>query len=70
MDGGRPAVTVYEVPDDLAERSDLNCCIFDDKPTIEWAISIKNNRDRKFTDISNMERNLDCKYDVVISNRK
>ncbi len=66
LDGGRPTVTVYEVPDDLAERSDLNCRIFDDKPTIEWAIFIKNNRDRKFTGISSRECNLDCKYDVVI----
>lgn len=66
IDGGKPTVTVYEVPDDLAERSDLNCRIFDDKPTIEWAIFIKNNRDRKFTDFSSMECNLDCKYDVVI----
>ena len=66
IDGGIPTVTVYEVPDDLAERSDLNCRIFDDKPTIEWAIFIKNNRDRKFTDISSRECNLDCKFDVVI----
>ena len=57
---------MYEGPDDLAERPDLNCRIFDDKPTIEWAIFIKNNRDRKFTDISSRECNLDCKYDVVI----
>ena len=40
IDGGIPTVTVYEVPDDLAERPDLNCRIFDDKPTIEWAIFI------------------------------
>ena len=65
IDGGRPTVTVYEVPDDLAERSDLNCRIFDDKPTIEWAIFIKNNRDRKFTDFSSMECNLDCKIEYT-----
>lgn len=66
IDGGIPTVTVYDVPDNLTENSDLNCRIFDDKPTIEWAIFIKNNRDRKFTDISSRECNLDCKYDVVI----
>ena len=54
------------MPDDLTEKTDLNCRIFDEKPTIEWAIFIKNNRDRKFSDVSSLECNLDCKYDVVI----
>ena len=64
IDGGRPTITVYEVPDDLAEKPDLKCRIFDTKPSIEWAIFIKNNRDREFTDFSSMECNLDCKYDI------
>lgn len=66
IDGGSPVVMVYEVPDDLTEKTDLNCRIFDEKPTIEWAIFIKNNRDRRFSDVSSLECNLDCKYDVVI----
>lgn len=66
IDGGKPTVTVYELPDNFAEMSDLKCRIFDDNPTIEWAIFIKNNRDRKFRDISSMECNLDCKYDIVV----
>lgn len=61
-----PVVMVYEVPDDLTEKTDLNCRIFDEKPTIEWAIFIKNNRDRRFSNVSSLECNLDCKYDVVI----
>lgn len=66
IDGGIPTVTVYEIPDDLIEKSDLKCRVFDEKPTIEWAIFIKNNRDRKFSDFSSKECNLDCKYDVVV----
>lgn len=66
IDGGTPTVTVYEVPDDLVEIPDLNCRVFPDKPTIEWAIFINNNRDRKFQDVRNAECNFDCKYDVVV----
>lgn len=64
--GGTPTVTVYEAPDNLAEIDELNVRVFDDKPTIEWAIFIRNNRDRKFSDYESLECNLDCKYDVVI----
>ncbi|EET61988.1 hypothetical protein BRYFOR_06182 [Marvinbryantia formatexigens DSM 14469] len=66
IDGGIPTVTVYEIPENLVERADLNCRIFGDKPTVEWAVFIKNNRDRKFTDFRNPECNLDCKYDIVV----
>jgi len=66
IDGGIPTVTVYEVPDDLTKKEDLNCRVFEDKPTIEWAIFIKNNRDRKYVDYDSPECNLDCKYDVVV----
>lgn len=64
--GGIPTITIYEVPDNLVEIKDLNCRVFDDKPTIEWAIFIRNNQDRKFSDYANKECNLDCKYDVVV----
>lgn len=64
--GGRPVVTVYEVPDNLEEIRELRVRVFEEKPTIEWAIFIRNNRDRKFTDYENSECNLDCKYDVVV----
>ena len=45
---------------------ELSVRVFEEKPTIEWAIFIRNNRDRKFTDYENPECNLDCKYDVVV----
>ena len=66
IDGGIPTVTVYEVPDDLTEKEDLKYRVFADKPTIEWAIFIKDNRDRKFLEYDSPECNLDCKYDVVV----
>lgn len=65
IDGGSSVVTIYEVPDDLLRKADLKCRIFPDIPTIEWALFIKNNRDRKFKDVSSPECNLDNKYDVV-----
>lgn len=66
ISGGVPTVTVYEVPDNLVEISELNTRVFQDCPTIEWAIFIRNNRDRKFSDYKNPECNLDCKYDIVV----
>lgn len=66
IDGGNPVVTIYEVPDNLTEISELNCRVFGDNPTIEWAIFIKNNRDRNFMNFESLECNLDNKYDVVV----
>lgn len=63
---GEPTVTVFEIPDDLRTVGELRCKFFDEKPTVEWAIFIKNNRDRRFRDISSAECNTDCKYDVVV----
>lgn len=63
--GGIPTVTIFEVPDDLLEKRDINCRLFDEKPSIEWAVFINNNRNRKFADISSPECNTDNKYDVV-----
>lgn len=63
---GVPMVTVFEVPDTLTDIPELHCKVFESQPTLEWAIFVKNNRDRNFTDISNIECNTDCKYDVVV----
>lgn len=62
---GVPTVTVFDMPDDLAAIKELNCKIFAEQPTVEWAIFIKNNRDRYFRDISSAECNTDNKYDIV-----
>ena len=66
IDGGRPVITIFDFPDNLEELRDLNYKIFPDNPTIEWAVFIRNNRDKYFTDIFSPDCNLDCKYDIVI----
>ncbi len=66
LEGGTPTVTVYEVPDDLTEKEDLVCRVFPEKATIEWAVFVNNNRNRKFSEIDSLECNIDCKYDVVV----
>lgn len=66
IDGGCPVVTVYEAPDDLIDREELKCRVFSDKPTVEWAVFIRNNRDRNFKEIDSLDCNVDCKYDVVV----
>ncbi len=66
LDGGVPTVTIFEVPDDLTKNNALHCRVFLDKPTVEWAIFIKNNRDRRFQDITSLECNTDNKYDIVV----
>ena len=62
---GIPTVTVFEAPDDLLQLADLRCRVFGSRPDAEWALFVRNNRDRKFKDIANAECNQDCKYDVV-----
>lgn len=63
---GIPTVTVFEIPDDFTQIADLNCKFFDKGPTVEWAIFIKNNRDRRFRDFSSPDCNTDNKYDIVV----
>lgn len=66
INDGVPIVTIFEVPDDLVTKAELRCRVFDEKPSVEWAIFIRNNRDREFCDEASMECNLDSKYDVVV----
>ncbi len=66
LSGGNPVVTVFEIPNDLTDKPDLRCLVFDEKPSVPWAIFIKNNRDKNFKDIASPECNLDNKYDVVV----
>lgn len=64
--GGDPMVTVFEIPDNLTRLPELKCRVFEEKPSIEWAIFIRNNRERSFEDIESPECNHDNKYDVVV----
>jgi len=65
-EGGSPVVTIFEIPDELLSEGGLNCRVFSGMPSVEWAVFVKNNRDKKFEDISSPECNLDGKYDVVV----
>lgn len=65
-EGGNPVVTIFEIPDELLLEKGLNCRVFSDKPSVEWAVFVKNNRDKRFEDISSPECNLDGKYDIVV----
>lgn len=66
VSGGCPIVMAYEVPNNLVNLPDLHCRVFDDKPTMEWALFVKNNRDKSNKDIASPECNLDNKYDIVV----
>lgn len=65
-EGGIPTVTIFEIPDDLLYRYDLSCRVFEESPTVEWAVFVKNNRDKKFKDTDSPECNSDGKYDIVV----
>ena len=65
-EGGKPVVTIFEIPDELISDKNLTCKVFSEKPSVEWAVFVKNNRDKKFADISSPECNLDNKYDIVV----
>jgi len=62
--GGCPIVNVYEF-DESCLKGKLAVRIFD-KPDIDWAVFILNNRSRTFTDTDSPESNHDNKYDLVI----
>lgn len=64
--GGEAVVTVYEVDDDIMEKTELETKSFSMNPTIEWARFIVNNRSKTFDDVSSPECNIDAKYDVVL----
>jgi len=61
--GGKEAVSVFEF--DEAMLAVLSVREFE-KPCIDWAKFVMNNRDRGFNDIESSLCNLDAKYDIVI----
>ena len=63
--GGIPVVNVFEISDDFMENSGLNVKNFGSVPTEEWAVFVMNNRNKDFDDISCINCNHDCKYDIV-----
>ena len=63
--GGEPCITVFEMDEKQMEKAGLSIRRFDN-PSREWALFVINNRNRAFEDISNLECNLDNKYELVI----
>ena len=63
--GGNPAVTAFEVDDNILSLNNINVKNFGIKASKDWALFIRNNRDRFFQDINNPLCNIDNKYDIV-----
>ena len=63
--GGNQAVTAFEVDDNILSLNNIKVKNFGIKASKEWALFIRNNRDRFFKDINNPLCNIDNKYDIV-----
>lgn len=63
--GGYPCVTVFDFDESALIVTDINNRVFQ-TPTKDWALFVINNRNRNYQPISNLECNLDNKYDLVI----
>lgn len=64
--GGTSVVNVFEIDDSVFQTSGLNIKDFGTKTSEEWARFVRNNRDKSFSDFSDLECNFDNKYDIVI----
>ena len=64
--GGSPVVNTFEIQDDFRKMSDIKIKDFGIQTTEEWAKFVMNNRNRAFTDETNILCNKYNKYDIVI----
>lgn len=64
--GGEAVLNQYDIDEKSLMGKDLKIKNFGVKTSEEWARFVKNNRNRKFTDVSSPESNMDNKYDIVI----
>lgn len=64
--GGEAVLNQYNLDEKSLMGKDLKIKNFGVKTSEEWARFVKNNRNRKFTDVSSPESNMDNKYDIVI----
>ena len=64
--GGEAVINQYDLDENALTDRDLKIKNFGVKTSEEWARFVKNNRNRKFTDVSSPESNIDNKYDIVI----
>ena len=61
---GLPCITEFFLDDAALEDPRFNIKRFE-KPDIEWARFVVNNRNHTIHDLSVLESNTDCKYDIV-----
>lgn len=59
--GGEPIVNSYFFDEKNLKNPKLNIRVFD-KPSVEWALFVTNNRNK----ILSGEHNIDSKYDIVV----
>lgn len=64
--GGHPVLNKYELEDDFRQAESLNIKDFGIETSELWARFVRNNRNKKFTEINDPLCNLDNKYDIVI----
>ena len=64
--GGEAVINQYDLDENTLTNRDLKIKNFGVKTSEEWARFVKNNRNRKLTDVSSSESNIDNKYDIVI----
>ena len=62
--GGAPYVTSFEFDGKALKDDALNVKIFSEL-SVEWAMFVLNNRNRAYSNISDMNCNQDNKYDIV-----
>jgi len=61
---GDPCVTEFNFDDAMLKNANFNIKSFN-KPSLEWAKFVVNNRNHNFTNFSSPDCNADCKYDIV-----
>jgi hypothetical protein len=61
---GHPCITEFYFDDAVLKDTRLNIKCFE-RPNLEWAKFVVNNRNHAFADFSSLECNTDGKYDIV-----
>ena len=61
---GTPCVTEFNFDDEVLKNTNFKIKRFE-KPNLEWAKFVVNNRNHDFKDFSSLECNTDNKYDIV-----
>jgi len=62
--GGVPCVSAFDFNETALESPEIKTLLFEN-PNKEWALFVLNNRNRRFSEISDVLCNHDNKYDIV-----